>query len=84
MNFELSFSVWLMDRIICAKINTIAVKSREHKIEERSKDRKEIVLVELGPCREHLHLVHPAISTGTGRDTGKGNDGSTRRSSSGQ
>lgn len=30
-----------------AKINTIAVKSREHKNEEISKDGKEVVLVEL-------------------------------------
>lgn len=76
---KLVVNLWLMDGIVFEKINTAAVKSSNIKIRGRAKNKKKIVLVGLGPYREHLPLARvmqvrcpppPAASTGAGRDRG--------------
>lgn len=66
-----------MDGIVFEEFNIVAVQSRNIKIRKEAKDRKEIVLMWLRPCREHLHLAQgvwvgcpppPAAWTGAGRD----------------
>lgn len=46
---ELVVNLWLMDRIVFEKFNTVAVRSRNIKIRREAKNREEIVLMGLGP-----------------------------------
>lgn len=66
-----------MGGIVFKNLNTVAIKSRNRKIRREANNRKEIVLMGLGPCREHLHPAcgvwvgcppPPVALTGTGRD----------------